>query len=379
LLEAQKMEGIGRLAGGVAHDFNNILSGILGYASLMSTKLEPGSEFRRYVHVIEESASRAAELTKQLLAFAREEGASRMQVDLNRIVDESLKLVSAGLDPNIQLDFHPGEGVNPVHADPGQLQQLVTNLCINSRDALAGTGAISVRTSNAEIDEAAARRLNLEATGPYVQLTVSDDGCGMPPEVTQRMFEPFFSTKQDGQAYGLGLSVVYGIVSRQKGAIHVESEHKQGTEIHIYIPAASDASAATGKIEAPSAEPAQGSETILVVDDEELVRAVVGDILKTAGYTVLEASTGEEAIDLYQRRQGAIGLIVLDLIMPGMGGIRALEELRKIDPEVRCILNSGHTAQTIDTRELTGKHVRFMPKPFQAGVLTTAVRDVLDA
>ncbi|MBI4557312.1 MAG: PAS domain S-box protein, partial [Candidatus Hydrogenedentes bacterium] len=379
LLESQKMESVGRLAGGVAHDFNNLLGGILGYASLLRQQLNTESTFRRQVEAIEDAATRASELTHQLLTFAKG-GKYRVEpVNLNEAAQETVKLLSRSVNPNIHVRFEPSRTLSVVEADAAQMQQVLMNLCINARDAIEDEGEISIRIADMHVDENLRICLNLNRIGPYVRVTVSDTGSGMPPEVTQRMFEPFFSTKQHGRGYGLGLSVVYGIVEAHKGAIQVESEVGKGTSIHVYFPATGEPTPAPQKIARVFRGSTTGSETILVVDDEQLIRAVLHDILQFEGYTVFEAASGEEAIELYASNGHHIALIILDLLMPGMGGAKALTRLREINPDLRCIISSGFGTETVDRAQLVNPHTRFVSKPYQARALMASVRELLDA
>ena len=378
LLEAQKLESLGRLAGGIAHDFNNILAGILGYASLLQSKLAEEHALRHYVGAIVDSSNRAAELTHQLLAFAKGGNYQFAPVSLNDLAHETIQLLRHSMNPNIKIEFHPDPQLATIEADSSQMKQMLMNLVINARDALGEKGRITVSTANVYMSKELQRQLDVHGGGPFVELRVQDDGKGMSPEVTRRIFEPFFSTKEQGEGYGLGLSVVYGIVQAHHGRVDVESEAAKGTRFTVYLPASEGAAPVVkAKTEQPK-HMETGTETILVVDDEELIRALASDILSTMGYAVITAPNGEEAIEIYQEKGAGINLVILDLLMPGMGGAKTLEQLRSMDSEVRCIICSGYGAETVSPSILSDEHVRVVAKPFNAHAFTSAVRELLD-
>jgi len=374
LLEAQKMDSVGRLAGGIAHDFNNILTGVLGYATLAKQAVTPDSPVSKHLAQIESSAVRASELTHQLLTFARGGSRNEIRLSLNPIIDETLKLVAHSLNPNVRIEFTAVDGLDQVSADPAQMHQLLMNLCLNARDAIDFAGTIQVSAENVEVSDAERENLQIAVPGRYVRIRVEDSGRGMSPEVAGRIFEPFFSTKKQGQAYGLGLSVVYGIVHSHRGAITVDSQIDQGTRFEIYLPSAGQT------IVQPKPENGtlvkRDRETIMVVDDEQLLRAVLQDILEMSGYDVVQASTGEEAIEVYSERGNEISVVIMDIVMPGMGGARALEELWKINPKLRCIVSSGFGGESIAEKH-DSQFLRFVPKPFSTTNVTSAIVDLL--
>ncbi|MBN2310326.1 MAG: PAS domain S-box protein [Candidatus Hydrogenedentes bacterium] len=379
LLEAQKLESVGRLAGGVAHDFNNLLGGIMGYASLMRQKLEADSPYLRYVESIEDSANRASELTHQLLAFARGTESQVRAVQINDILYDTVQLLERSLDPNIRVITEPSDDLPTIEADPSHMKQMLMNLLINARDAIGESGLIRVSTKAVTVDADLRRRLDLERPGAYVRLDVEDNGCGMPQGVCDRIFEPYFSTKEKGRAYGLGLSVVYGIVHAHGGAMTVQSELGEGSQFQIYLPALGAPAAAPA--ERPASAPRRtvaGTETVLVVDDEKLIRTLVQDILTAEGYTVLSAASGEEALGIFEQRRAEIDLVLLDLVMPGIGGARTLERLRAIAPDLRCIISSGYGVDSVAPHHLTDSHVRVVAKPYLARALAANVRELLD-
>lgn len=380
LLEVQKMDSVGRLAGGIAHDFNNIMAGVLGYATLVRQELSPDSPHFRRMMAIEDSALRASELTNQLLTFAQASARNIETLSLNAIVGETVNLLSHTLDPNVRISFDATPNLDLVEADRTQIRQIVMNLCLNSRDALAGrAGEIRLATTNVEVDDVLAEKVHLSSRGSCVRLTVEDTGTGMPPDVVRRMFDPFFSTKQQGQAIGMGLSVVYGIIQAHGGGLQVESEEGKGTRIQVYLPSAGKETASEPATVQPQFEEASRDGLILVVDDEKLLRTLLQDILGMAGYNVIEASTGEEAIEIYQQRQDEISVVVLDIVMPGMGGARALELLIEINPGLRCIVSSGYGSEALDPSFLNRENIRFVAKPFQSTVVMDTVRELLEA
>jgi len=381
LIESQKMESLGRLAGGIAHDFNNILGGILGYASLMRETAPADSDFSRYALAIEGAASRAAELTQQLLAFARGKKAEVQEVNLNAVIDETLSLLSLAVDPNIELRFDRTRELYPAKVDLSQINQLLMNLLINARDAIEDRGRIYIATANVDVDEAMRDRLSLDHLGPYVLVTVQDTGSGMPPEVVRHIFEPFFTTKTNSHGYGLGLSVVYGVVEAHGGAIRVDSEEGKGTRIEVYLPASGNTE--TGPREQPRRPAARGAgerkhETILIVDDEVFMQNLLRDLLEAEGHTVLAADTGEQSIEVFDEHGARISLVIMDLLMPGMGGAAAIKCLRERAPELPCIISSGYGTDTVEPALQQDERIRFVPKPYRAMDMVSAVRDLLD-
>jgi len=356
LLESQKMESLGRLAGGIAHDFNNMLGGILGYASLMREAAEPESDFCRYAQAIEGAASRAAELTQQLLAFARGKKSEEQEVNLNTVIEETLSLLSLAFDPNVEVRFDQAPDLALTKVDLSQTNQLLMNLLINARDAIPEKGFIRVATENIDVDAALRQDLSLEQLGPYVRITIEDNGCGMPPEVVRHIFEPFFTTKTNTQGYGLGLSVVYGVVEAHGGGIPGGAHEGKGT---------------------PTRE--HNHETILVVDDEVFMQTLVRDLLEAEGYTVLSAETGEQSLEVFRKHGERIALVVMDLLMPGMGGAAAVKSLRELDHALPCIISSGYGTDTVDVAIQQDERIRFVPKPYKAMDMVSAVRDLLDS
>jgi PAS domain S-box-containing protein len=373
LLQAQKMESIGTLAGGIAHDFNNLLQGILGYASLTLQDINPQSASYRYLRTILESAERAANLTTQMLTFSRRKEPQVEPVDINRSVEESLRMLRHMIPTTIDIQTWQDPALWTVQADATQIQQVLVNLCINARDAMPAGGTLTIETENRVISEFDAERRVDMAPGRYVILTVSDTGVGMTPTVRERIFEPFFTTKGIGEGTGLGLAVAYGIVQSHKGWISVYSEPGQGSVFRIHLPASEKKSTTP---ESAVLAVVGGSETILVVDDEPVVLRLACDILTSYGYFTLTARDGEEALQVYQERRAEIDLVLLDLTMPKLSGMECARRLRSLNSSIRVIASSGYSAQTKDVLE---KEVQaFVPKPYSPKELARVVRTVLD-
>ena len=378
LMQAQKMESIGLLASGVAHDFNNLLGGILGYASFMKTVLPPKDSIYRYVDTIERSATRAAELTSQLLAFARGGKYDVKPVNLNAIVGETLEIVSHSFDRSIEIESRLDAALPAIEADAAQLQQVIMNLCVNARDAMLSGGKLLIETEPFFVTEDFVR-LHVEAhEGLYVRLSISDIGQGMDQKTLRKIFDPFFTTKEKGKGTGLGLATVYGIVKNHGGFIRVYSEVSKGTAFRIYFPAGEVAEQTTTK-EEKAAAGSRGFELILVVDDEELIRDLVKDVLQTYGYRVLLAADGEEAVAMYRKHKDEIALVILDMVMPKLGGRETFLKLKEANPKVKALLSTGYSQNDRAQEILKSGVLGFLQKPYQAQELAAKVRTVLDA
>jgi PAS domain S-box-containing protein len=381
LRQAQKMEAVGRLAGGIAHDFNNLLTAIGGYGQLALASLssdEAGA--RRQLEELLQAADRAARLTRQLLAFSRRQVLQPRLVDLNAVVSdvESMlaRLIGADIEVVTSLDGELGR----IHADPSQLEQVVVNLAVNARDAMPHGGRLLIETVNAELDEDFASRHVGSRTGPYVSLTVADTGEGMDAETAVRVFEPFFTTKEAGGGTGLGLSTVYGIVKQSNGYVTVDSERGRGTVVTIYlprVPAVAELETETGPRPEPLAQ--RGSETVLVVEDEEIVRSLVREMLEALGYTVFDARDGDEALTILNRSSPAIDLVVTDLVMPRMSGRDLARRVAELRPETAVLLVSGYAGDTVTSEGPLEPGTAFLEKPFTGAELAAKVREVLDA
>jgi PAS domain S-box-containing protein len=377
LRQAVKMEAVGRLAGGVAHDFNNILTAITGYSELLLMNLPPGDPQRQEVEDIRQAAERAASLTRQLLAFSRKQVLQPRRLDLNRVVGDMDKMLRRIIGEDIDLVTVLGENLGTVQADPGQIEQVVMNLAVNARDAMPHGGKLTLETANVDLDPAyAEEHLEVQA-GPYVMLAVSDTGIGLDPESKAHLFEPFFTTKEMGKGTGLGLSTVYGIIKQSGGLIWVYSEPGKGTTFKIYLPRLEGAAAVTEGVPAPASSD-RGTETILLVEDEDLVRQVARRILERYGYTVLAAASGQQALDLSRQHAGPIHLMLTDVVMPGMSGQEIREDLQSKRPEMEVLFMSGHTENAIVHHGVLDEGTAFIQKPFKHEVLARKVREVLD-
>jgi PAS domain S-box-containing protein len=376
LLQAQKMEAVGRLAGGVAHDFNNMLQAIQGYTELSRAMVETGSPLAENLEEIAKAARRSADLTRQLLAFARRQPANPKVLDLNETVGGMLRMLRRLLGEDIDLAWMPALDLWPVKIDPSQLDQVLANLLVNARDAIATVGKVTIGTENAVFDAAYCHEHPDFAPGEYVMLAVSDDGCGMDRETLARLFEPFFTTKEPGKGTGLGLATVYGIVRQNEGFINVYSEPGQGTTFKIYLPrCAAEEVALAASVE--TAEPPGGTETVLLVEDEAMILDLGRSMLARLGYTVLAASTVAEAVRLAGEHGDRISLLITDVVMPEMNGRELAARLMAADPALRCLFMSGYTADVIAHRGMLENGVRFLQKPFSLNELAVKVREAL--
>ncbi len=378
LVQAQKMEAVGRLAGGVAHDFNNILTAVLGYSELLLQRSATTDPLHRHAEEIRKSAERAASLTQQLLAFSRRQPVQLRVLNLNDLVADLDKMLRRLVGENIHMVTHCSRDLGCVRADTGQMQQVIMNLVVNARDAMSEGGTLTLQTANIHFDETYAQSYPDVTPGDYVMLAISDTGMGMTAEVKGHLFEPFFTTKGVGVGTGLGLAMCYGIVKQCGGHINVYSEPGQGTAFRIYLPRV------MGKVErAPRgierAEIPRGTETILIVEDEPEVRALAVLVLHELGYQVLEAANGEEALQLIaglDRQQ--LHLLVTDVVMPRMGGPHLAEAVVKCHPETKVLFISGYPDETIAQRGTVPANLAFLPKPFTPSALARCIRDVLD-
>ena len=374
--QAQKMESIGRLAGGLAHDFNNLLTVIGGHADLLHGRLSPDDPLHRRVGLIQEAAEHAADLTRQLLAFSRKQVLAPQVLDLNTIVCEIEPMLRRLIGEDVDLVTAPARGLWSIKADPAQMKQILLNLAVNARDAMPQGGKLTIETENVELDEHYARLHPDVAAGTYVMLAVSDTGIGMAEEVRSRIFEPFFTTKPSGQGTGLGLATVYGIVKQSNGAISVYTEPGLGTTFKVYLPRVLEPAEA---VAAPAAGAGRGgSETILLAEDNEMVRTLTCEILKRQGYTVVEARHGADALDIARRYHGPIHLLLTDVVMPEMSGPELVSRLGPIRPQMKIVYMSGYTADAIDHQGMLDEGIEFLPKPVGVDTLVRKIREVLD-
>lgn len=375
--QAQKMEAVGRLAGGVAHDFNNLLTIINGYSELILDGLPPGNPVTGYVVQIQKAGQRAAALTRQLLAFSRKQVLQPVELNLNLLIRDMEIMLERliGEDVALRLDLKPD--LSRVFADRGQMEQVILNLIINARDAMPMGGNLTVRTRNLFLDAGFVATHTEARTGPHVLLEVCDTGCGMDKATLARIFEPFFTTKDADRGTGLGLATVYGIVKQSNGEIDVISEPGQGSTFQVYLPAHGLSETATQGTVDPMPS-LRGNETILLVEDEGAVRTLAAQLLRSAGYTVLEAASSEQALDLARQNRHSIRLVVTDVVMPVMGGREMVESVRAFLPDVRVLYMSGYTEDLIVRHGVSQSEGEFLQKPFPASLLRSKVRRLLD-
>ncbi len=379
LVHAQKLEAVGRLAGGVAHEFNNILSVIKVYGSALRRAIPADSPFRPDVDEIVASTDRAAAVARSLLSFSRRQALEAAPVDLVTVVRSSERLVRPLLRGDVQLEVVAPEEPLPVLADPSQLEQVLLNLVTNARDAIGGAGRIRVTASLVRLDEAEARAAGLAGPGGYARLEVADDGPGFDAATRERIFEPFFTTKGVGQGTGLGLSIAYGIVSQHRGVIGCRSEPGHGATFTIHLPLL-DTPAPAPVPEAPRAAPLPGgTETVLVAEDDQALRRVLVRMLRRTGYAVVEAGDGLEAVEQFRAHRDEVKLVILDVIMPGQNGRKALDRIRELAPGVPAMFLSGHSADLGDQRDVDLGNERLVRKPVEPEDLLLAVREQLDA
>jgi signal transduction histidine kinase/DNA-binding response OmpR family regulator len=379
LRQSQKMEAIGRLAGGIAHDFNNLLAVILGYSEIELSAAGPDHPKRERIEQIHRSAERAAALTRQLLTFSRKQILDPRVLKVDDLVAEMKKMLRRLIGEDVELITRTDASLRPIKADAGQIEQIIMNLAVNARDAMPSGGTITIGTVNAELDEGFARLHDGARPGPHVMLAVSDTGTGMSADVQAKIFEPFFTTKEEGKGTGLGLSTVYGIVTQSGGTIVLKSKPGEGTRFEIYFPqveggAAGDASKGRQDNVLPA-----GSETILVVEDEPMIREMVCETLREIGYFVLEAGEVEAATDRCREHVGPIHLLISDVVLPGMGGRELAQRLAASRAEMKVLFMSGYTDDAVMRQGVVSAGVRLLQKPFTLVGMARAVRDTLDA
>lgn len=377
LLAAQKMESVGRLAGGVAHDFNNMLSVIQGHATLALDRVDPESPMAEDLREIRTAAQRSARLTRQLLAFARRQPTEPRALDLEETIGRMRRMLGQLLGEDVRLRIVSGTSAARVRIDPAQVDQLLTNLCTNARDAISGSGTVTIETACVVLDERWCARRGAGRPGRWVRLTVTDDGCGIDPEVIPHVFEPFFTTKEVGRGTGLGLASVHGIVEQNGGFLDVESEPGRGASFHVFLPRL-EGSVSWSEHPAVRATPRGAGETLLLVEDEPALLGLVQRMLEGLGYRVLTAFCGEEALEVAAENRSEIRLLVTDVVMPGMNGRELCERLLATVPGLRCLFVSGHPADVLADRGLAGEGIRLLTKPFTAHDLAVQVREALD-
>jgi two-component system cell cycle sensor histidine kinase/response regulator CckA len=374
-LQAQKMEAVGRLAGGIAHDFNNILMVILGYCDLIREVPEDRKEVLKSIGIVRDSAEKAASLTHQLLAFSRKQIIQPAVMDLNSLLGKSEELLRRVLGEDVGLIVRQSDRPCMVKADPGQLQQVIMNLAANARDAMPGGGKLTIEAHTVEVREGDIPERSDIAPGSYAMVSFSDTGAGMDAQTMARIFEPFFTTKELGKGTGLGLSIVYGIIEQAEGYITVTSQVGAGSTFHVYLPLTLDSGETR---DLSKGRPQRGSETILLVEDEDAVRALILLNLTSRGYAVLEARNGAEAVKISQVHKGPIHLLLTDVVMPGMGGGKVAAHVRASRPDTRILLMTGYTSRFEELEQSLGEPLRILHKPFDMQELHMSVQKALE-
>ena len=377
LRQAQRMEAVGQLAGGVAHDFNNLLQAISGYTELALSDLDSSHPAHSSIEEVARAGNRARTLVCQLLSFSRRQIINPVDIDLNEVIGNLMNMIRRVIAEDIELDFIPGHGLGIVHADRGQMEQVLMNLCVNSRDSMPDGGTITIETGNVLINGEYIKTHPWGRAGRYVLFSVTDTGCGMDEKTLSSAFDPFFTTKEVGKGTGLGLSTVYGIVKQHDGQIQAYSEVGKGTMFKIYLPAVERSAAeVSSSVRGPTVG---GTETILVAEDDETVRKLSIQTLERAGYTVLDAADGEEAMRLFKAHADEIALVVLDVVMPGLSGRQVHDRIKKSHPGIRVLFSSGYSHNAIHTRFVLDEGLQLIQKPYSPDTLVRRVREVLDA
>jgi len=371
------MDAVGQLAGGVAHDFNNMMTAVIGFSELVLARLDDVHPLRHHIEEIKRAGVRASAMTHQLLAFSRRQVLQTKVLDLNTVVVDVEKLLERLIAKNVEIVSVLDPALDPVEADPGQLEQVIMNLALNARDAMPAGGTLTIETGNIEIAAGNGFHGALEP-GPYVLLAVSDTGAGMDSQTMAQIFEPFFTTKEEGKGTGLGLATVFGIVKQTGGEISVESEPARGTRFKIYLPQAQAPVDRSEPVQ-PIAMAPRGSETILLVEDEDLVRSLERVVLEECGYTVLEAESASKALELAADHHATIDLLLTDVVMPGLSGHELAQRLSAQRPKMKILYASGYAPDTIAQQGVLEPGVAFIPKPLTPDSLAHKVREVLDA
>ena len=376
LRQSQKMEAVGQLAGGIAHDFNNLLQGILGYTEMAKADLAPDDQRCRDMEQVRKAAERAATLTRQLLAFSRRQVIQPVGLNLNDVIADISELIRRVIGEHIELKLEPGDDVGMIHADPGTLEQVFMNLCVNARDAMPSGGQLTIETDGVRVDDAFCKVHPWAVLGDYACLAVTDTGVGIPQEATEHIFEPFFTTKEVGKGTGLGLSMVYGIVKQHDGLIHCYSEVGKGSCFKIYLPKVDSVAVETHE-SAEASAPARGVETILLAEDDEIVRKLAVRVLEKSGYRVLAASDGEEALRLFEEHREEVQIALLDVVMPKAGGREVYEAIRAVRPELPVLFSSGYSTNAIHSGFVIDEGLHAIQKPYSPTDLLRKIRETL--
>jgi two-component system, cell cycle sensor histidine kinase and response regulator CckA len=379
LRQAQKMEAVGRLAGGIAHDFNNLLMVIQGYADLMTERLGEGDPLRRNAEQIQTASQRATSLTRQLLAFSRKQMLAPKVLNVQSVVADMEKILRRLIGEDVQLETSSAADLGLVKADRSQIEQVILNLAVNARDAMPEGGRLTIETANVDLDESFSHSTVMLTPGPYVMLAVTDNGCGMDVETQAHIFEPFFTTKEKGKGTGLGLATVYGIVKQSGGYVWVYSEPGRGTSFKVYLPRIWDEQTTPGRDRKLDGQALpQGTETILLVEDEKGVRELAREYLEMTGYTVIEAENGHMALELAALHSGPIHLLMTDVVMPGISGRELSERVKSIRPGIRVLFMSGYTDQAVVHHGILETDAVLLQKPFTVAALAAKLRDILN-
>lgn len=378
LEQSQRLESVGRLAGGVAHDFNNVLQAVIGYSELLLRRLPSAEQSHEFVEQILRGAHRAADLTQQLLGFARRQQIEPRILDLNDSVNSLLKMLRRLISEDTELEWHPAERLSAVYMDPVQIDQILMNLVVNARDAISGAGRITISSKEVVIDEKSCAARKGFAPGRFVSIEVRDTGHGIAEELRDKIFEPFFTTKPQGVGTGLGLSTVYGIVKQNNGYIDLESEIGKGSTFRVYLPPYDFTEAAPAEC-TTAVGPPEGAETVLLVEDEASILSLAGVLLRDLGYQVLPASTSDAALDIAGSHEGRIHLLLTDVVMPRMSGFELWERISALRPGIRCLFMSGYAEETMSSSGTPPTNTGFLRKPFTVTDLAAKIRDALDA
>ncbi|GAB4282851.1 MAG: hypothetical protein Kow0029_28630 [Candidatus Rifleibacteriota bacterium] len=378
LQQSQKLEAVGQLAGGIAHDFNNMLQAIIGYAEIVKMSLPEDDENHDCMEMLIEAAGKSQSLVRQLLTFSRMSQEIQETLDVNRAIEEYVEMLKRLLGPQIELVTDLAEGLPYVKANSGQLEQVIINLCVNARDAMNGKGRIIIRSEEVKLNESFSFENPWARAGHFVKFSVIDNGPGIPKEYLKRVFEPFFTTKEVGRGTGLGLAIVYGIVQKHDGLVNIESTPGKGAEFQVYLPVSDVMKELKARTSVEVDERLEGEETILLAEDSELVRNFAGRMLRKAGYKVIFAVDGQEAVDKFKANQGQIDILVFDIIMPRMTGKVAYEKIKAIAPDIPVVFCSGYHEEILDTSFYADFNGCFLPKPYKTADLLKSIRKILD-